>query len=85
MELANKHIEDGSLEGELKSQISLTYNEMGIFLYKQGKFSEACKLFNEGLSFNDRDWGMLANRGDCHRSLNDFVKALEDYLKAYEV
>ena len=27
---------------------------------------------------------MLTNRGDCYRSLNDFVKALDDYLRAYE-
>ena len=49
------------------------------------KFSEACKLFTEGLTFNPKDWGMLTNRGDCYRSLNDFVKALEDFLRAYEV
>ena len=27
---------------------------------------------------------MLTNRGDCYRSLNDFVKALDDYLKAFD-
>lgn len=83
LELANKHLEDNSLEAELRSQIALTYNEMGIFLYKQGKYPEACKLFTEGLTFNAKDWGMFTNRGDCYRSLNEFVKALEDYLRAY--
>jgi tetratricopeptide (TPR) repeat protein len=76
LELANKHLEDRSLEEELRSQISLTYNEMGIFLYRQGKFSEALTLFSEGLAFKAGDWGMLTNRGDCHRASSNFVRAL---------
>lgn len=58
---------------------------MGIFLYKQSKYTEACKLFTEGLTFNPKDWGMLTNRGDCSKALNDFIRALEDFLKAYEI
>ena len=27
---------------------------------------------------------MLTNRDDCYRALNDFVKALEDYLTAHQ-
>ena len=63
----------------------MTYNEMGIFLYKQNKYNEAITLFTEGLTFNAKDWGIITNRGDCYRALNDYVKALEDYVKAYEV
>lgn len=76
LELANKHFEDPSLEEELKNQISLTYNEMGIFLYKQSKFAEASTLFTEGLTFKAKDWGMLTNRGDCYKALNQYVNAL---------
>lgn len=56
---------------------------MGIYLYKQQKFEEAITLFTEGLSFKPKDWGIYANRGDCHKSLGDYVKALEDYQTAY--
>ena len=28
---------------------------------------------------------MLSNRGDCYRSLNNFIKALEDYEAAYKI
>jgi hypothetical protein len=28
---------------------------------------------------------MRANRGDCYKSLNDFSKALEDYLMAHHI
>lgn len=58
---------------------------MGIYLFKHSKFEEAIKLFTEGLSYKPMDWGMYCNRGDCHKGLNDYVKALEDYQKAYEI
>ncbi len=28
---------------------------------------------------------MRANRGDCYKALNDYTKALEDYLLAYSL
>lgn len=49
---------------------------MGIFLYKQSKYNEAITLFSEGLTFKSEDWGMLTNRGDCYKALNQYVKAL---------
>jgi Tfp pilus assembly protein PilF len=49
---------------------------MGIFLYRQKKYTEALTLFSEGLAFKGGDWGMLTNRGDCHRETNNFLKAL---------
>lgn len=56
---------------------------MGIFLYKQSKFAEAATLFTEGLTFKANDWGILTNRGDCYKALNQYVNALEDFLKAH--
>ena len=73
------------MENELRNQISLTYNEMGVYLYKQNKYHEAITLFSEGLSYKPRDWGILCNRGDCYRSLNNFVKALQDYELGYDI
>jgi len=57
---------------------------MAIYLYKQQKYNEAIDLFTEGLTFKSDDYGLYTNRGDCHRAMNQFVKALEDYLCAYE-
>ena len=34
------------------------------------------------MTFNDKDHGLYTNRGDCHKAMNQFVMALEDYLKA---
>ena len=28
---------------------------------------------------------MITNRGDCYKALNDYVRALVDYQKAYEI
>lgn len=52
---------------------------MGVYLFKQSKYNEAITLFSEGLSYKPKDWGILVNRGDCYRAMNDFVKALENY------
>ena len=58
---------------------------MGVYLFKHEKYDEAIKLFSEGLSYKPKDWGMLSNRGDCYKALNDYVRALEDYHAAYEI
>jgi tetratricopeptide (TPR) repeat protein len=56
---------------------------MGIYFYRQAKYNEAITLFSEGLTFKSQDWGMYTNRGDCYKAISQYVKALEDYLKAY--
>ena len=38
LERANKTLEGKGMENELRQQISLTYNEMGIYLFKQEKY-----------------------------------------------
>lgn len=58
---------------------------MGTFLFNKKKFTEAIALFNEGIAFKPNDWGMRANRGDCYKALNDYAKALEDYLAAHRI
>ena len=57
---------------------------MGVYLFKQEKYTDSITLFTEGLSYKPKDWGMLSNRGDCYRSINDYVKALENYESAYQ-
>jgi len=49
---------------------------MAIYLFKQQKYKEAVDLFTEGLKFNPNDYGLYTNRGDCHKAMNQFVKAL---------
>jgi tetratricopeptide (TPR) repeat protein len=70
LELANKTLKDPLLETELRNQIA---------------FTEAIALFNEGIAFKPTDWGMRANRGDCYKALNDYNKALEDYIHSHNL
>ena len=37
------------------------------------------------MKFNPQDYGLYTNRGDCYKAMNQFVKALEDYLLAFEI
>ncbi len=60
-------LRDNQMEQEVKNQIALTYNEMGIVLFDREQFDEAITLFNESLQFRQNDWGVYANRGDCYR------------------
>ena len=66
-------------------QISLCYNEMGQYFYSKGKYSEAYSIFNEALEFQQEDYGIYVNRGDCLRENNLLEDALKDYLKALEI
>lgn len=72
------------LEEELTSQIGLTYNEMGCFLFSNDKFSEALTVFSEALKFRN-DYGICVNRGDCYKMLDELEKALENYEKAIQL
>ncbi|EGR33413.1 tetratricopeptide repeat protein [Ichthyophthirius multifiliis] len=83
--LAFHTIRDKSLELEVKNQIALTYNEMGMICFQRQQYDEAIALFNESLQFKANDWGVYCNRGDCYRMNNKIDEALKDYLKAQKI
>lgn len=84
MNRTNKSL-PSNLEEELVSQIGLTYNEMGCFLFSNSKFSEAMTVFSEALKFRANDFGIWVNRGDCYKMLGELEKALENYGKASQL
>lgn len=83
LETAYKSITPNNiLEPDIRRQISLTYNEMGMSLFQKKRFSECLTIFSEALKFKENDWGILINRGDAHEKLHDYKEALKDYEKA---
>lgn len=51
LEKASKFMFAEKLEGEVKTQIGLTYNDMGMSLFKKNKFHDGVTIFNEALNF----------------------------------
>ncbi|KAK9742590.1 hypothetical protein RND81_03G184100 [Saponaria officinalis] len=47
-------------------------------LFKELKFSEACKAYSEGLEYDPYNSVLLCNRAACRSKLGQFEKALED-------
>jgi len=72
------------LESEIRSQIGLTYNEMGQVLFSKGRYDESIEIFNEALKFRENDWGILMNRGDCHVKVKNYREGLRDFVMGFE-
>lgn len=73
------------LESEVKSQIGLTYNDMGSSLFAKKKYHDSVTIFNEALNFMPHDSGIYINRGDAYRELKKFNLALSDYHYAIDL
>lgn len=57
--------------------------EMGIILYRQGKYEEALKALNDAsLDDNIAAPGVYALKGDCYVNLDKYDEALSNYKKA---
>jgi tetratricopeptide (TPR) repeat protein len=69
LELASQKMNQYGLKDEIKKQISLTYNEMGQYLYQGRQYEQALQLFNEAQNFDQSDHGVIINQGDCYRKL----------------
>ena len=72
------------LEPDIRSQIGLTYNEMGQVLFAKGRYSESLEIFHEALKFRENDWGILMNRGDCYIKLKKYQDGLKDFITGFE-
>ncbi len=79
LEKASKFMHDEGIETEVKAQIGLTYNDMGMQYFARQMFENAITLFNESLKFIPSDPGVYTNRGDAYRELAKFNLALADY------
>jgi len=73
------------LEGEIKKNLSTTYNEMGIQMMSREDYKNAISLFEEALKFKPQDWGIIANKGDCFFKLKRYDLAKDQYNIAYNI
>lgn len=85
LERASKFMFSEGLETEVKSQIGLTYNDMGSSLFQKKKFHDSVTIFNEALNFMPQDSGIYINRGDAYRELKKYNLALSDYHYAMDL
>ncbi|CDW77540.1 tetratricopeptide repeat protein 16 [Stylonychia lemnae] len=85
LEKASKFMFAEKLEIEVKTQIGLTYNDMGSSLFQKHKYHDAVTIFNEALNFMPTDSGIYINRGDAYRELKKFNLALSDYHYALDL
>eukprot|EP01017_Pseudomicrothorax_dubius_P033199 TRINITY_DN4421_c0_g2_i1.p1 TRINITY_DN4421_c0_g2~~TRINITY_DN4421_c0_g2_i1.p1 ORF type:complete len:373 (-),score=95.68 TRINITY_DN4421_c0_g2_i1:140-1258(-) len=85
LEGASHYIRTDDEQKEIKDQISLTYNDMAIYLYESGRYEDAIAIFNEALLFKADDWGVHVNRGDCYRNIRKNELALADYYRAADI
>lgn len=67
---------------EAQRQLALTYNDMGIDTFLNGRPQEAIAWFDAAMRESPDDPNFFINKGDCHRAINDFEGALANYHKA---
>lgn len=61
------------------------YNELGIVYFVQGKILEAIEIFNEGINECMEDYKLYFNRGLGYVQLGEYLLALVDITRAYEL
>ena len=71
------------LEDEIKRNLAVTYNEMGIQMMSKEDYKNALSLFDEALKFKANDWGIIANKGDCYFKMKKYDMAKDQYNVAY--
>lgn len=85
LERASLHMNFENISEQVRTQIALTYNDIGQTLYKQGRHRDAITPFNEAINFLGGDSGLFINRGDCYRMRGMNEVALADYHHAVEL
>jgi tetratricopeptide (TPR) repeat protein len=78
-------MEDDGVDNEVKIQIGITYNEIGLILMKTKKLDGALNVFNEALKYIPADYGVHVNRGDVYRDMGNINLALSDYHYAIDL
>lgn len=73
------------LEDDIKRNLAVTYNEMGIQIMSKEDYKNAISLFDEALKFKSNDWGIIANKGDCYFKLKQYDMAKDQYNIAYSI
>eukprot|EP00743_Colponemidia_sp_Colp-15_P002597 GILK01002814.1.p1 GENE.GILK01002814.1~~GILK01002814.1.p1 ORF type:complete len:403 (-),score=72.88 GILK01002814.1:114-1322(-) len=79
LELATKRMHEENLQEEVNRQISLTYNDMALHLFKDRLYEDAIVLLNEAIAFDKKEVDFYISRADCFRELKKYQQALADY------
>jgi tetratricopeptide (TPR) repeat protein len=69
---------DGESEEEIKKQISIIHNKVGIDLFEQQNFDQALERITIALNFNSTDIAIRKNRAACLLALKQFTLAETD-------
>eukprot|EP00741_Cyanophora_paradoxa_P007095 tig00001086_g6866.t1 len=67
---------------EARRQLAVTFNEMGVQLFKKGATEKARQCFDNACIADPAVSAFLVNRGDCSRAMRDFARAEADYRAA---
>ncbi len=63
----------------------MNYHNLGVTLFRLGKYEDACKNFDKSLSINEKYDLSLSWKGDCLKFLKRYEDARRCYIKAYEI
>jgi tetratricopeptide (TPR) repeat protein len=85
LERASLHMNFENISEQVRTQIALTYNDIGQALFKEKRYQDAITPFNEAINFLGGDSGLFINRGDCYRMRAMNEVALADYHHAVEL
>lgn len=85
LERASLHMNFENISEQVRTQIALTYNDIGKTLFSQERYRDAITPFNEAINFLGGDSGLFINRGDCYRMRGMNEVALADYHHAVEL
>jgi len=77
-------IKDYLIAIEISPQ-ALYFNNLGLDKAIQGKYEEAIKIYNEGLSYDESFADIYWNMGVAYHYMEEFEKACENISKAYEL
>lgn len=94
LEKLKTHIEGlSSLTDEVKKEkkekiqlnLALTYNEMGMFLYKRGEYEDALNQFKVANKYKENDAGIITNIADCYLMKEEMMASHKLYTQAMKL
>lgn len=70
---------------KIQQNLALTYNEMGMFLYKRGEYEDALNLFKVANKYKENDAGIITNIADCYLMKEEMMASNKLYTQAMKL
>lgn len=83
--LKEKESLEAGHSGEPNDDIAFNYYEQGLEVYKEEKYEDAIKFFNQSIKYNPSVWQTYQYIGSCYLALDDEINAKESYNKSIEL